>query len=254
MLTNHGCRFTKVNKISLIKFIKKNISKTDVIKLNPVVNSKLKYNPAKQPKEFEKEYLDDHWLSAYLDKISIWYRAPFRLGIWSTDKDTEFGRFSWNSNGALNNTLSKILERTKKLQTKTIMKFCINFFEHRNSININRAEEPPKISPNSIFIYRDVTNTHIKRKTYERLGLFMLVTMAWNIPTFIMYTYILGYFSILTKNFFSASCMAIRMDLIPETEQVHIVKLGFFGIPKSILVNIKNLNRINFEEDTLCIK
>jgi hypothetical protein len=39
------------------------------------------------------------------------------------------------------------------------------------------------------------------------------------------------------------------MDLIPETEQFHIVKIGFFGFQRSILVDIKDIERIHFEED-----
>ena len=43
------------------------------------------------------------------------------------------------------------------------------------------------------------------------------------------------------------------MDLIPETEQIHILKIGLFGFPRSVLVNIKDLVKIDKEEDTLGI-
>ena len=44
--------------------------------------------------------------------------------------------------------------------------------------------------------------------------------------------------------------MAFRMDLLPEREQLHIIKIGPFGFQRSILVNIKDLEKIHFEEDT----
>lgn len=41
------------------------------------------------------------------------------------------------------------------------------------------------------------------------------------------------------------------MDLIPETEQIHFIKVGQFGFQRSILVNISDLEKIDFEQDTL---
>jgi hypothetical protein len=40
------------------------------------------------------------------------------------------------------------------------------------------------------------------------------------------------------------------MDLIPEHEQLHIIKIGAFGIPRSVLVDVKNLERIHFHKET----
>jgi len=47
----------------------------------------------------------------------------------------------------------------------------------------------------------------------------------------------------------TARAMVMRMDIIPETEQFHIVKVGLFGLPYSTLVDIKKLERIHFEKD-----
>lgn len=41
------------------------------------------------------------------------------------------------------------------------------------------------------------------------------------------------------------------MDLIPETEQLHFIKVGHFGFQRSVLVNIRDLEKIDFEQDTL---
>ena len=43
--------------------------------------------------------------------------------------------------------------------------------------------------------------------------------------------------------------MVFRVDLIPETEQLHFIKIGLFGFQRSILVDIKDLEKIHFEED-----
>jgi hypothetical protein len=45
--------------------------------------------------------------------------------------------------------------------------------------------------------------------------------------------------------------MVFRMDLIPETEQLHIIKIGLFGFQRSCLVSCKDLEKINFEQDNL---
>jgi len=42
------------------------------------------------------------------------------------------------------------------------------------------------------------------------------------------------------------------MDLIPETEQLHIMKIGLFGFPRSIIVNVKDLIKITKEDDRRC--
>lgn len=48
----------------------------------------------------------------------------------------------------------------------------------------------------------------------------------------------------------TSKAMVMRMDLIPETEQLHILKVGLLGLPYSRLVNIKNLEKIDYQKDT----
>jgi len=40
--------------------------------------------------------------------------------------------------------------------------------------------------------------------------------------------------------------MVFRMDLIPETEHLHIMKIGMFGFPRSVLVRISDLENMNY--------
>ena len=47
--------------------------------------------------------------------------------------------------------------------------------------------------------------------------------------------------------------MVFRMDLLPETEQIHILKIGMFGLPRSVVVNITDLVKIPKEQDNRSI-
>jgi hypothetical protein len=231
-----------------IKFI----TTSDIIKDNPELSSKLKYDPIKEPEKFEKEFGLHHWLYKYTEGIKLWFMAPFDFKIWNTDKDTELNRYSWNVN-AYPNSLSNILMRNKFLQTSYVANYFMRLFDHRSAMEVNKAEEPPKINSNSVFLYKDTTNTVINRRSVERFTVFMMLTMAWNVPSLIMYGFLACYFQLLQKNYFTSVRMVLRMDLLPETEQLHVVKCGAFGLPYSVLINIKDLVKIDKEEDLLCI-
>lgn len=228
----------------------KNITSREVIENNPTIN----YNPKFQPwqkEEFKKEYQNTHWLSYYVDRLSLWYMAPFNLRIWNTDKDTELGRFTWNTN-AYNNSLSNMLHRNEKLQTRQLMDFMVKRYDHRFTLSVNKAEEPPKMASNSVFLYRDSTYTIVNRRSVERFAFLMVVSLAWNPSSLLMYAFLGWYFQLLTKNYFASRCNVIRMDLLPATEQLHMVKIGPMGFPRSVLVNVKDLVKIDKDEDPNC--
>ena len=42
-----------------------------------------------------------------------------------------------------------------------------------------------------------------------------------------------------------------RMDLLPETEQLHFVKIGIFGFPRSVIANVKDVVKIDMDEDVI---
>jgi hypothetical protein len=184
-----------------VKFSQKNIQSKDVLERNTVFNVKGKFDPSKNPAEFQKEFGNTHWLAVYLDKVWLWYRAPFRLRIWNTDKDTELGRFSWDTN-AYSNSLSNILYRNEKLQSRSLMNFMVNRLDHRSSLEVNKAEEPPKISPNSVFLYRD-SSYKIVNKVLNPIHI-LLITNP--------YTYTHGMFSIMKITLLSDS--KIRQNIV----------------------------------------
>jgi hypothetical protein len=251
MLNRHLNSLSLRGVKTLHKQATKTITSSDIIRENPEVTNKFKYDAEKEPEKFKKEYLQTHWLTKYTEGVKLWFMAPFYLKIWSSDKDTELGRFSWNTN-AYPNSLSNILYRNKFLQNSSVANFFIRYFDHRFAMSASKAEEPPKINSNSVFLYKDTTNSVVNRRSVERFAVFMVLSMAWNIPSLIMYGFLGLYFQLLQKNYFTSVRMVLRMDLLPETEQLHVVKCGAFGIPYSVLINVRDLVKIEKEEDLLC--
>lgn len=244
----------RANK-SLLNIISKNITAKD-IKVNSIsTETHIAHDPTFNTKEqanFDKEFKTTHSSEKFLGKIKIWGKAPFDLGLFDTNKDTELGRYAWNTNGGYINSISRILYRSKVFQNRAILRFFMKRFDHRYTMEINKAEEPPKLTSNSIFIYKDSTNSTINRRGLERIFVFMLLTQAWNLPSAMMYLFLAFYFNLLQKNVTLARSMVKRLDLLPESEQLHIMKVGLFGFPRSELVNIKDLVKIEKEDDLSC--
>lgn len=138
------------------------------------------------------------------------------------------------------------------LQTRGWLRFFIKNFEHRNTLDLNKAEEPAKLTPNSVFLYRDHSNYFITRRSAERFLVFMLLTQALTLPAAFMYIFLGVYFHYVQKTLATTQQLVMRMDLLPETEQLHILKIGAFGFPKSVLCNVNDLKKMNWEEDKIC--
>jgi hypothetical protein len=251
MLSRQVQSVRRLKKLNFNTISIKSISNRDVIGSNQIYSNKPKYDLETQPEKFQKEFLNNnHWLANYTDKLFLWYRAPFNLRIWTGQKDTELGRFTWNTN-ALKNTLSNILFRSERLQNRWLMNFMVKNFDHRFTMSANKVEEPPKISTNSVFLYRDSTYSVVNRRSIERFAFLMILSMAWNPSTLAMYAFLGFYFQILNRNYYSSLCTSFRMDLLPATEQIHIVKIGPMGFPRSVLVNIKDLIKIEKNEENI---
>jgi len=246
--------FSKKNN-ALLQTVFKKISAKDIKINNISIETHVAHDPTFNPKEqanFDKEYKATHPTDIKLEKFRLWGKAPLNLGLIDTNKDTELGRYAWNSNGGYINSIAKVLYRSKVFQSRAVMRFFMRRFDHRFTMEVNKAEEPPKISTNSVFIYKDPTNTTMTRRGMERVFVFMLISQAWNLPSAVMYLFLAFYFQLLQKNVSLTRCMVKRLDLIPETEQLHVMKIGLFGFPRSDLVNIKDLIKIDKEEDLSC--
>jgi hypothetical protein len=246
MLSRNLNRIKKVN----VRYI----SSKDININNAEEKYYVKYGKIKNAQElekFKKEYLNTHWLAKYTDKIMEWPLAPFKIGFWWLDRDTEQGKFRWNCNGGTLNRLANIFYRSESLQSRGMIRFFMKRFEHRHTLELNKAEEQPRITPNSVFLFRDNSNLIQNRRIAERLALLLIISQAWNVPTAFAYFGIAYALHIYQKTYASSLSMVKRMDLIPETEQIHILKIGLFGFPRSVLVNIKDLVKISKEEDTL---
>ena len=244
---------TKSNN-SFIKTINKNITAKDVKINNTSTSYDFAHDPTFHPEEkenFRKEYINTHPSDIKLEKFKIWGKAPYELGLFDENRDPEIKRFAWNSNGFIN-PISKILYRSKILQSEKILRFFMKNFNHRFAMDINKAEEPPKLTTNSIFLYKDSTNTTLTRRGMERLVLFMVLVQAFNLPAALFYIYIAWYLNLLQKNVTLSRIMVKRMDLLPENEQIHLMKIGLFGFPRSELMNISDLIKVEKEEELSC--
>jgi hypothetical protein len=230
------------------------ISTKDININNHEAKIDIKYSKIRNEKDldnYKKEYLNTHWLAKYTDKLMSWIDAPLQIGLWELDRDTEQGKFRWNCNGGSVNRLANIFYRSESLQKRGLLRFFIKRFDHRHTMELNKAEEQPKITTNSVYLFRDNSNTIQNRRIAERLALLLIVSQAWNVPTALCYFGIAYALHIYQKTYASSLSMVKRMDLIPETEQIHVLKIGLFGFPRSILVNVKDLIKIDKEEDTL---
>ena len=247
---NQNCSFNN----SFAKITSKSITARDVKINNSSTSYHVAHDPTFNPKEeenFKKEFFPTHPSDKKLEKIKIWGKAPYDLGLFDETRDTELKRFAWNVNGYIN-PISKVLFRSKIFQNQKIMRFFIKNFNHRFAMDINKAEEPPKLTTNSIFLYKDSTNTTLTRRGIERLFIFMILTQAFNLPAAVMYLFVASYFHLLQKNVTLSQVMVKRMDLIPESEQIHLMKIGLFGFPRSELMNITDLVKVEKEDDLSC--
>lgn len=242
------------NNYSFIKTISKSIAAKDVKINNTSTSYHVAHDPTFNPEEkenYQKEYFNTHPSDVKLEKIKIWGKAPFDLGLFDENRDTELKRFAWNVNG-FTNPISKVLYKSKIMQSQKVMRFFMKYFNHRFSMDINKAEEPPRLTTNSIFLYRDSTNTTLTRRGVERLVIFMVLTQAFNLPAAFLYIYIAWYLQLLQKNVHLSKVMVKRMDLLPESEQIHLMRIGLFGFPNSQLMSICDLVKIEKEDDLTC--
>lgn len=246
-------RRTSVCNQQFLKNTFRYITTKDINANEPDIKYSLKYDPIKQPEQYSKEYLPTHWLAKYTSRLAGWVTIPYVIRIFDTDKDTELGKYKWNCNGGFPNRLANILYRSESLQTRAVMRYFVKRYEHRHTLELNKAEEHPKITPNSVYLYRDPSNSIVNKRSAERFTVILLLTQAWTIPAAIMYMFLAYYFNLFQKTIATSWSLVTRMDLLPETEQLHVVKIGMFGFPRSVLVNVKDLIKIEKEEDHVCI-
>jgi hypothetical protein len=84
---------------------------------NQEFRSSIKYDILKDSSEenvknFEKEFLPTHWLHKHLPRPDRWINEGEQMKVFDFDKDTEFGRYAWNSNGCYTNRLANLFYRS----------------------------------------------------------------------------------------------------------------------------------------------
>jgi hypothetical protein len=186
----------KVNKI-----ISCNITTSD-IKSQIEVSNKALFNPYLQPEEFEKAFTYKHKNGKYIEWAKKWATKPITIGWWNVDKDIEQGSARFNCGGAYPNKLSNLFYRSKALQSPFIMKLAMRFLDRRTEVEGNVAEQQPKISSNSVFVYRDPSNYFINRRGAERLALAFLIVQGVNLSGLFMYAFLGVWFGVIVNLIF----------------------------------------------------
>jgi hypothetical protein len=97
----------------LFSFQLKNIHFTDNKVDMHVKNDFLKDPTPENFDKFKKDQFPTHWINDYLPKFGKFITTGDALKVFDTEKDSELGRFKWNSNGCYPNRLSNILYRSK---------------------------------------------------------------------------------------------------------------------------------------------
>src|SRR5690606_32667507 len=112
-----------------------------------VATTEMHNDPSKIETKWEKhdkEYNFTHpHHTKFTNKIFIWIKTPFNYFIYDTNKDPEFGKYAWNSNGEHGpypNRLASILYRTKNLQ-KRWLSGLFRWLDNRSYHTRNLADE-----------------------------------------------------------------------------------------------------------------
>jgi hypothetical protein len=84
---------------------------------NEDVKTTIKYNFLENPSQetlskFEKEYFPTHWLHKHLPRPDRWITTGEQVKVFDFDKDSELGRYSWNSNGCYSNRIANLFYRS----------------------------------------------------------------------------------------------------------------------------------------------
>ena len=166
------------------------------------VSMKGKSNPITQPDEWSKEFTNQwgNWGKVHTWLLK-WTITPFYMGWWNQHRDIQAGNARYNCGGAYPNTLAKLFYRSKALQSNFMLNFAMKRLDSRKVIEFNRAENIPKITSNSVFVYKDSSNWTINRRAVERLFVVFVGLGGLNFTGILLYTFIALYFAAIVSLF-----------------------------------------------------
>jgi len=165
---------------------------------------KAKFNPITQEEEWSKEFPNQwgNWGKVHTWLLK-WTIVPFYMGWWNQHRDIQAGNARYNCGGAYPNTLAKLFYRSEFLQSNFMLNFAMKRLDKRKTIEFNRAENIPKITSNSVFVYKDPSNWNINRRGVERLFLAFVLAGGLNFTGVLLYTFVGLYFcAIVSFSFF----------------------------------------------------
>lgn len=162
-------------------------------------SEKPKYNPVLEEEQFKKEFTKTHKNAKYTSWLSRWAYEGFRIGWFNKDRDTETGTARSNSAAAFPNRLSEVLFRSPVLQNRFIMNLAFRFLDKRNVIEYQVNEPQPRITTNSVFLYKDNSRYFINRRGLERLFILFVLFKGLNFYGVLLYSSIALYFQLYVR-------------------------------------------------------
>jgi hypothetical protein len=167
-----------------------------------------------------------------------------KLGIWFDTSLTCMGQ-ALEKKGA-NYTLVSLFSRTPALQNPALLQRLATALDKKKTI----SPEEIRASDNSLLLfYSKPTALYLPR---IRAVDFLAIPAVACLTTTMIPVIILGVFSFFHLPLaVSASRMFVtRMELLPHLEAVLMHKVGYFGLARTELVPIKNLQRMTPQEST----
>lgn len=192
----------KKNTNHIINQTKRLISSAE-IRNNIEIQQKEKYNKYTQKEKYNKEFQNQHKYGPIQRWLSKWFYYPFEMGWFNCNKDNDMGNAAYNAGGAYPNKLSNIFYRSKILQSNFFINLSMRFLDRRNSIQLFRTEPQPKITTNSVFVYKNPSTYLINRRGLERLFLFFVLAKGLNFSGVILYVSIGFYLCLIVRFLFN---------------------------------------------------
>lgn len=132
------------------------------------------------------------------------------------------------------------------LRNSLVLKTLSSLFDNSRQTSSNLYDEPVRIHENSIFLYQSPsTPTWIGNRItdYAALGCLVYGTMIATYP--LMWLPALIYGTEVPRIYMWCKLVTHRADLLPHTEQVVFTKIGLFGSLRRVVVDVKNLSKVN---------
>lgn len=177
---------TNVNRHILTSIQKFGIT-TYQIKSKCEPEIRILFNPITEKAKFDEAFRNRTKFANLEIFIKDWINAPIYFGWWNVDRDVAQGSARYICGGAYPNKIADVLFRSKVLQLPLFKNLAMKFLNRRAAIEYSRYEEQPKITTNSVFLYKNNSNYFINRRSFERFFICFYLIQGVNFSGFFFY-------------------------------------------------------------------